>query len=211
MGRMLLEMAIGWKMQIMSKQLLQMVDLYPAIQEFIFHNIIQNPIFIKYGLAGLFINGILSATILPIPTEMTTTALLASGHSKLPVFIVLAASTTIGGFTGYYLGRSGKKLSSVSLKHKPKEGEHNNQQLQKQKQNNQEQGRSNRLFSKYGWLAILLSSWIPAVGDLVPIIAGTRRYSLRKFAIALIIGKTTKAIALVYLGSFLSSIFFDVS
>jgi membrane protein YqaA with SNARE-associated domain len=188
-----------------------MVDLYPALQEFIFHNIIQNPIFIKYGLAGLFINGILSATILPIPTEMTTTALLASGHSKLPVFIVLAASTTIGGFTGYYLGRSGKKLSSVSLKHKPKEDEQNYQQLQKQKQNNQEQGRSNRLFSKYGWLAILLSSWIPAVGDLVPIIAGTRRYSLRKFAIALVIGKTTKAIALVYLGSFLSSIFFDVS
>ena len=190
--------------------MLQIVDLYPAIQEFVFHNIIQNPIFIKYGLAGLFINGILSATILPIPTEMTTTALLASGHSKLPVFIVLAASTTIGGFTGYYLGRSGKKLS-MSLKHKPKEDEHNHHQQQKQKQNNQEQGRSNRLFSKYGWLAILLSSWIPAVGDLVPIIAGTRRYSLRKFAIALIIGKTTKAIAIVYLGSFLSSIFFDVS
>src|SRR5918912_1923893 len=151
MGRMLLEMAIGWKMQIMSKQLLQMVDLYPAIQEFIFHNIIENPIFIKYGLAGLFINGILSATILPIPTEMTTTALLASGHSKLPVFIVLATSTTIGGFTGYYLGRSGKKLSK-SLKHKPEEVEEGNQHTQQKRQNDQEQGRTNRLFSKYGWL-----------------------------------------------------------
>src|ERR671927_784797 len=118
-----------------------MIELFPAIQEFIFHNIIQNPIFIKYGLAGLFINGILSATILPIPTEMTTTALLASGHSKLPVFIVLATSTTIGGFTGYYLGRSGKKLSYMSLKHKPKEEEeehnnNNNHHQQQQKQQN---------------------------------------------------------------------------
>ena len=189
--------------------MLQLVDFIPAIQEFIFNNIIQNPIFLKYGLAGLFINGILSATILPIPTEMTTTALLASGHSKLPIFIVLATSTTIGGFTGYYLGRSGKKLS-MSLNQKPKEGEYS-QQLPQKRQNTQEQGRSNRLFSKYGWLAILLSSWIPAIGDLVPILAGTRRYSLRKFAIALVIGKTTKAIALVYLGSFLSSLFFDVS
>ena len=176
-------------------------QIFSIVQEFILHNIIQNPIFVKYGLAGLFINGVLSATILPIPTEMTVTALLASGQSKLPVFIALASSTTVGGFTGFYLGRYGKKLTLRFIKHKPTKE-------QQQKQHNNHEERSRRLLSKYGWIAILLSSWIPAIGDIMPIIAGANRYDQRKFAVALIIGKTTKAVAIVYLGDFLSSMFF---
>ncbi len=185
--------------------MLQIETVFAVVQDFVFDNIIQNPIFLKYGLLGLFINGVLSATILPIPTEMTTTALLASGYSKLLIFIALATSTTIGGFASYYFGRSGKKLSRF-LKYK--EDQH---QQQKQYNNQEVETRSNHLLSKYGWIAIVISAWVPAVGDIVPIIAGGRRYSLRKFAIGIVIGKTTKAIALVYLGSFLSSIFFNVS
>jgi membrane protein YqaA with SNARE-associated domain len=63
--------------------------ILPAIQEF-FNGIIHSAVFIKYGLAGLFANGVLSATILPIPTEIATSALLSSRHGKLPVFMVLA-------------------------------------------------------------------------------------------------------------------------
>lgn len=160
-------------------------------------SIIQNPIFVKYGLAGLFVNGVLSATILPIPTEITTTALLASGHTKLSIFIVLAISTTLGSFASYFLGRSGSKLFAFLIEN-PKKNEEDDDGAE----------RNSRLLSKYGWIAILLSSWIPAIGDLMPIIAGTKKYDLQKFAFALVIGKVTKAIALVYLASFLSSIFF---
>jgi len=182
--------------------LLAIEEIFPAIYEFIIE-IIQNPIFMKYGLAGLFVNGLLSATILPIPTEITTTALIASGYDKLPVLTVLAASTIAGGFVSYYLGISGKNLFR-SLKHKPKDE-------QQQEVLDNPESKSNRLLSRYGWIAILISAWIPAVGDLVPVIAGMRRYNLTKFAIALVVGKATKAVALVYLSSFLSSIIFDAS
>lgn len=49
--------------------------------------ITYNPFFLKYGLVGLFLNGLLSSVI-PIPTEVTTVALLASSESKLMVHIV---------------------------------------------------------------------------------------------------------------------------
>ena len=54
-------------------------------------------------------------------------------------------------------------------------------------------------------------SMIPIAGDVIPIIAGTKKYDLRKFLIALALGKTTNAIAIVYLGSFFSSILFNTS
>lgn len=178
----------------------QIEEILSATQVFIFNNIVQNPIFLKYGLIGLSVNGVLSATILPIPTQMTNTVLLASGYSKLLVFIVLAMSTTTSGIIGYYLGRSGKKISWFLKQHKPKK--------EQQKDIEKEEERFGRLLSKYGWIAILFSAWIPAAGDVVPIIAGTMRYDLEKLVTALAIGKTTKSIALVYLGSFLSSVFF---
>ena len=43
-------------------------------------------LFTQYGLLGLFINAILSSVI-PIPTELTISALLASGQNQLNVFI----------------------------------------------------------------------------------------------------------------------------
>jgi membrane protein YqaA with SNARE-associated domain len=57
----------------------------------------HNPFFLKYGLVGLFLNGLLSSVV-PIPTELTTVALLAGGESKLMVYIVLTTSSIIGGF-----------------------------------------------------------------------------------------------------------------
>jgi membrane protein YqaA with SNARE-associated domain len=143
---------------------------------------------------GLFANGVLSATILPIPTEIATSALLSSGYGKLPVFIVLAISSTVGGFLGYYIGMSGSKLFRF-FKGRP---------------NKRNDNYGDGLLRKYGWIAIFGSSWIPIVGDLIPIIAGTKKYDLRTFAIALAAGKVTKAIAIIYLSSFLATRFFGL-
>src|SRR5215831_20505532 len=67
-------------------------------------------LFTQYGLLGLFVNSLLSSVI-PIPTELTISALLASGQSQLNVFIVLTVASVIGGLLAYYLGYTGKKLS----------------------------------------------------------------------------------------------------
>ena len=150
-------------------------------------DILQNPLFVNYGLAGLFVNGFLASTAIPLPLGITVVALLTAGQDPLIVFVVLAVSTYLGGFVGYILGRSGNKLFNF-LKGKPKKDEEN---------------KIDNILRKYGWIAIVGSAWVPVVGDFIPIVAGTKKWDISKFAIALSIGKTTRALAITYFGSFL--------
>lgn len=150
-------------------------------------DILQNPIFVNYGLAGLFVNGFLASTAIPIPLGITVVALLTAGQDPFIVFVVLAVSTYLGGFVGYTLGRSGNKLFNF-LKGSPKKDEEN---------------KIDNILRKYGWIAIVGSAWVPVVGDFIPIVAGTKKWDISKFAIALSIGKTTRALAITYFSSFL--------
>lgn len=161
------------------------VDIIDLIRAFI-----HSPFFLHYGLAGLFLNGLLSS-IIPIPTELTATALLAGGERKMWVFIVLASSSIIGGFLAYYIGRTGKAVFA-RLYRKP---------------NMQDEEKSHGLLMKYGWLAIFFCSWVPILGDVIPIVAGAKQYDLRKFAIAMPAGKVIKVAAIVYISSFLATTF----
>jgi membrane protein YqaA with SNARE-associated domain len=150
-------------------------------------DILQNPIFVNYGLAGLFVNGFLASTAIPIPLGITVVALLTAGQDPFIVLVVLAVSTYLGGFVGYILGRSGNKLFNF-LKGTPKKDEEN---------------KIDTILRKYGWIAIVGSAWVPVVGDFIPIVAGTKKWDISKFAIALSIGKTTRALAITYFSSFL--------
>ena len=152
--------------------------------------ITHNPFFLKYGLIGFFLNGLLSSVV-PIPTELTTFALLAGGESKLLVFIVLTASSIIGGFVAYYLGRTGKTIFK-RLQKKPKK---------------QDEEKSHGLLAKYGWIAIFFCSWIPILGDVIPIVAGSKRYDFRKFAIAMSTGKAVKILVIVFAGGYFTKSF----
>jgi len=152
--------------------------------------ITHSPFFLKYGLIGLFLNGLLSSVV-PIPTELTTFALLAGGESKLLVFIVLTTSSIIGGFVAYYLGRTGKTIFK-RLQKKPKK---------------QDEEKSQGLLAKYGWVAIFFCSWIPILGDVIPIVAGSKRYDFRKFAIAMSTGKAVKILVIVFAGGYFTKSF----
>jgi len=156
-------------------------DALLIIQE-LFNSVVHNPFFIKYGIIGLFLNGMLSSVV-PIPTELTTSALLLAGHSKESVFIVLAISSIMGGFLAYYIGTGGDTLFH-KLHKKPTK-----------KDNDQ----GHKLLAKYGWIAIFFCSWIPVVSDVIPIVAGAKKYDFKKFAISMAAGKTVKVFAIVYI------------
>lgn len=151
---------------------------------------IQSPFFLQYGLVGLFFNGLLSS-IIPIPTEITTIALLTGGANYLWVFTVLALGSIIGGFLAYYIGVSGKTVFA-RLHKKP---------------NKHDEERSHALFIKYGWLAIFLCSWIPILGDIIPIVAGAKQYDFWKFAVVMPAGKLIKIAAIIYFSSFVATTF----
>ena len=152
------------------------------LSEFI-SSVLHDTIFIKYGLMGLFFNGMFSSFI-PIPTELTVSALLLGGVNPLDVFLVLTISSIVGGYIAYYLGYNGRLL----------------RKLRKTPEKKYEQ-KSINIMTKYGWSTIIfISPWIPIIGDVVSIIAGTKKYNIVRYTIAMTTGKTVKAIAIVFFG-----------
>jgi len=149
----------------------------------VINSILHDTLFIKYGLMGLFFNGMFSSFI-PIPTEATISALLLGGINPVDVFLVLTIGSIIGGYIAYYIGYNGRLLRR--LKKTP----------EKYKQ------KSINIMTKYGWVTIIFfSPWLPILGDVVSIIAGTKRYDIVKYTIAMSTGKTVKAAAIVFLSS----------
>jgi len=149
----------------------------------ILNAVLHDTLFIKYGLLGLFFNGMFSSFI-PIPTELTISALLLGGINPLDIFLVLTVGSIIGGYIAYYLGYNGRLLK----------------RLRKTPEKKYEQ-KSINIMTRYGWFTIIFfSPWIPILGDVVSIIAGTKRYNVIKYSIAMTTGKTVKAVAIVFLG-----------
>ena len=156
------------------------MDVAALINSFIY-----NPFFLQCELIALFLNGLLSSVI-PIPTELATTPLLAAGEEKLSVFMMLSSSSVIEGFLAYYIGRSGKTLFRHFHKKPNKEDE--------------EKGHGFPL--NYGWIGIFFCPWIPVLGDVIPIVPGTKKYDIQKFAIAMSVGRSLKLLAIVYISNF---------
>lgn len=146
--------------------------------------ILENPIFIKYGLWSLFFNSVFGAVI-PFPVEITSSALLLDGQNTTLIFLAMGIGSTIGGVVSYMIGYDGKKIYSLLNK------------IQRKKHHE----KSHVLLHKYGWAIIAAASWIPIFGDAITIIAGVKRYNFKKFLVSLVIGKITHAMAIVYFSS----------
>ena len=67
-------------------------EYYQLVQEILANNTFQ-----EYGIIGLFFNSLLSATAIPLPTEILTSALLIGGENIILVGFVLVVGSTIGG------------------------------------------------------------------------------------------------------------------
>ena len=147
-------------------------------------NILSNNIFQEYGVIGLFLNSLLSATAIPLPTEILTSALLIGGENIFLVGVALALGSTIGGILNYFIGFGGNRLFNKIKK--------------KENKNDTEHGKkSNRLLEKFGWGAIFFASWIPVIGDLILISAGVKKMKFTKFIMFMVTGKTIKTIIVV--------------
>lgn len=192
---------------------------------------IDNPLFAEFGRIGLFINGVFS-TFIPFPPEFTAISLVFAGISRIEILIILVTSWVIGAALGYCAGLYGKKLVAV-FKSRRKETEkfeeeeeedytdnnkpslqynhniHNNATSNNRLNKRKDEGKHSRyrqLLERYGWAIIFMSPWIPVLGDIIPVIAGAKRYDFTKFMIAIAAGKTVRAVAMIFLGSYLATI-----
>ena len=153
------------------------IEYYQQMQEVLTNNIFQ-----EYGIIGLFLNSLLAATAIPLPTEILTSALLIGGENIVLVAITLIIGSTIGGILNYFIGFGGNKL----IKKMKKKSD-----VEKQDKNH------NKLLDKFGWSAIFFAAWIPIVGDLILISAGVKKMKFIKFSIFMISGKMIKTIIVV--------------
>lgn len=206
------------------------VQIIDTINDFI-----SNPLFAEYGRIGLFINGVFS-TFIPFPPELTAISLVFAGISRIEILLILVTSWIIGAALGYYAGLYGKKLGKklvAIFKGKWKQTEEESQEEDEAdidedmavsghnhtiQNNTTEDGRRNKtkgegkhsryrqLLERYGWAIIFVSPWIPVLGDIIPVIAGAKRYDFKKFMIAIAAGKIVRAVAIIFLGSYLASI-----
>ncbi len=136
-------------------------------------------LFVSYGLIGLFAIGMLSS-IIPIPTEPVVLGLLEIRENPEMVFIVLITGSVMGAFLGYLAGKY--ELRRLML--------FQDMDNEKKVQN---------YFRKYGGLLLLVSPWIPVLGDLVPMVAGIENYEPRKFIIFISAAKIIKGIGIIYM------------
>ncbi len=159
---------------------------YEIIMEYyqIVQDILANNVFQDYGIIGLFLNSLLSATAIPLPTEILTSALLIGGENVFLIGLVLIIGSTIGGLLNYFIGFGGNKLVNKFRKKK------NGDAVGHEK-------KGNKLLDKFGWGAVFFASWIPVIGDFILISAGAKKMKFTKFMAFMVSGKIVKTIAVV--------------
>ena len=114
------------------------MEYYQQMQEILANNIFQ-----EYGIIGLFLNSLLAATAIPLPTEILTSALLIGGENIFLVAIVLIVGSVIGGILNYFIGFGGNKLVK---------------KVRKKSDIIKQEKKHNRLLDKFGWSAIFFCS-----------------------------------------------------
>ena len=153
------------------------MEYYQQMQEILTNNIFQ-----EYGIIGLFLNSLLAATAIPLPTEILTSALLIGGENIFRVGIVLIIGSIIGGILNYFIGFGGNELIK---------------KMKKKSDVEKQEKKYNKILDKFGWSAIFFAAWIPIIGDLILISAGVKKMKFLKFSIFMISGKIIKTIIVV--------------
>ena len=153
------------------------MEYYQQMQEVLTNNVFQ-----EYGIIGLFLNSLLSATAIPLPTEILTSALLIGGENIFLVGIALIIGSTIGGILNYFIGFGGNKLIT---------------KMKKKTDAEKHEKKHKKLLDKFGWGAIFFAAWIPVIGDLILISAGIKKMKFLKFSIFMISGKIIKTVIVV--------------
>lgn len=124
----------------------------------------------EYGLTGLFLASFLSATLLPLGSEVLLVALLAAAPQLwAQALLVSTAGNTLGGVVTWWMGR-GAERAWRQLAHAPPHEA------------------SLRWLRRFGPKACVFS-WLPVVGDPLCAVAGWLRLPFWECAAWILLGK----------------------
>ncbi|MBU1197994.1 VTT domain-containing protein [Candidatus Micrarchaeota archaeon] len=129
---------------------------------------------------NLFIATLLSASIVPLPSEPAI-ILTMKFLDPITVFIIAMLGSTLGSITNYYIGAKGIR-NMIITRHDGYEK------------------RAHELVDQYGFTMLLIFPWIPFVGDPILIVAGVLRMNFERFMTWIIIARAIKIIAIIMVG-----------
>jgi membrane protein YqaA with SNARE-associated domain len=197
---------------------------------------IDNPLFAEFGRIGLFINGVFSTFIPFPPEFTAISLVFAGiSRIEILIILVTSwvIGAALGYYAGLYGKKlvavfKSRRKGTEKIEEEEEEVEeeedytdtnkpslqynhniHNNATSNGRLNKRKDEGKHSRyrqLLERYGWVIIFMSPWIPVLGDIIPVIAGAKRYDFTKFMIAIAAGKTVRAVAMIFLGSYLASI-----
>lgn len=143
---------------------------------------------IHLGALGFIPLGLVDSSIIPLPGSMDLlTIILAARDAALwPYYAVMATvGSVLGGYVTYRLARKGgeksleKRLSAKTMK------------------------RVVKLFERWGFAAVAIPAMLPPPVPLVPFLlaAGAMQYSVKKFLVAMALGRIVRYMLLAYLAA----------
>lgn len=140
----------------------------------------------QFGYWGLFLISFLSATVLPLSTELAVLLMPRLGYSVWGVGVVATAGNYVGSMTSYYAGRQGGDFVFARyFQEKPERIE-----------------RAKTWFARYG-SPLLFFTWMPFIGDLLSVVAGMLKYNPVITSFWIVVGKGLRAVVLLGIAGFL--------
>lgn len=130
--------------------------------------------------ANLFIATLLSASIVPLPSEPAI-ILSLKVMSPLEVFFISVLGAMLGSLSNYYIGHKG--VHNWLSKRDPKA-----------------EKRAENLINRYGFSILLIAPWVPFVGDPLLIVAGALEMNFYRFFVWVLVARMIKVATLLYFG-----------
>lgn len=140
---------------------------------------------INFSYLGIFAISIVSTSTLFLPFPIYVIIFFASGLGLNPLLvgIVAGVGSALGEFTGYFIGVGGRYIIREHEKKTPKAVRF-----------------FTKFFKKYGFVTIVITSFLPFPFDFIGILSGMSRYKIKKFFLATALGKCIKTILIAYAG-----------
>ncbi|MFH1750522.1 MAG: VTT domain-containing protein [Candidatus Micrarchaeota archaeon] len=129
---------------------------------------------------NLFIATLLSASIIPLPSEPAI-VLSLKVMGPLEVFFIAVIGSMLGSVSNYYIGFRG--VHNWLAKRDPKA-----------------EKRAEDLINKYGFSILLVAPWVPFVGDPLLIVAGALEMKFFRFFVWVLVARMIKVGLLLYFG-----------
>ncbi|MGQ5523939.1 YqaA family protein [Chitinimonas sp. PSY-7] len=126
----------------------------------------------EFGLPGLFVSGLLSATLLPGNSEIALAFVLYQRpYDWVPALICVTVGNTLGSLSSYWLGRYLRRFNPRATDHLSP--------------------RALALMKRYGVITLLLA-WLPLIGDALCLAAGWLTLAKTPTALFIFLGKAIR-------------------